>query len=487
MNGKQWAEWEIRYLRDNWPQQSDKQIAEVLGRSVVAVQTTRYHHGIRIDPADWSPEEDAYILEHWRDQTDEETGAALGRAPRAVYQRGVSLGLIRRGPKPNGKRKWTAKEEAYLCENWGTVSVKTLCKTLNRSEASINTRKNKLGLGAFLDSGDYVTMSALVTAFTGSKGGYGYKITSWIKNRGFPMRTKLINQKRVRIVYLEDFWAWAEKNRSFLDFSKMEPLALGAEPPWVPEQRRKDYQACALQRKDAWTQDEDNRLASLVKQQKYGYAELSEMLHRSAGAIQRRLCGLGLKDRPARVAPGLKENEWTDEDYQALADGIRRGDSYTAIGKAVGRSEKAVRGKVYFVYLTESADKIRAMMGDGPWGSGAPVPTVKQALNLSRCRTAVRKDLSALLTLCYRRRAALGYEPFWQKAMCMNWDDVKGCTAGCTDCDTCTEFRRIKPQYCARCGETFFERSEQTFCPACRQARKKQAQRKWRREHSKER
>lgn len=38
-----------------------------------------------------------------------------------------------------------------------------------------------------------------------------------------------------KIIYLDEFWKWAEKNRSFLDFSKMEPLALGKEPGWVNE------------------------------------------------------------------------------------------------------------------------------------------------------------------------------------------------------------------------------------------------------------
>lgn len=61
----------------------------------------------------------------------------------------------------------------------------------------------------------------------------------------------------------------------------------------------------------------------------------------------------------------------------------------------------------------------------------------------------------------------------------MNWDDIGGCSAGCTDCDSCTAFRRIQPQYCARCGGTFYERKENRFCAACRIARKKQAQRHW--------
>ena len=67
-----------------------------------------------------------------------------------------------------------------------------------------------------------------------------------------------------------------------------------------------------------------------------------------------------------------------------------------------------------------------------------------------------------------KRMDELGYDPYWQRFMCMNWDDIGGCSAGCTDCDSCTAFRRIQPQYCARCGGTFYERKENRFCSACR-------------------
>ena len=80
-------------------------------------------------------------------------------------------------------------------------------------------------------------------------------------------------------------------------------------------------------------------------------------VHRSAGAIQRRCTDLGLKNRPVKADNHGSAAVWTQEDFDKLADGIRRGDSYTLIGKALGKSEKAIRGKVYFVYLTES--KIR--------------------------------------------------------------------------------------------------------------------------------
>ena len=219
----------------------------------------------------------------------------------------------------------------------------------------------------------------------------------------------------------------------------------------------------------------------LLKQQRYGYAELSQMLQRSAGAIQRRCGDLGIKERPVKADTHGDRATWTQGDYDALANGIRRGDSYTRIGQAIGKSEKAVRGKAYYQYLTENADRVRAMLGDGSWGHGAPEPTVKQGLYLSRTCTEVRKNLSALDGLLRYRMHALGYDPYWQRFMCMNWSDAGGCAAGCSDCDCCTQFRRIRPQYCARCGVTFFEHRENRFCEACRLARKRQAQRRWRR------
>lgn len=368
----------------------------------------------------------------------------------------------------------------YLEENWGTFSIPTIAKNLDRSVIAVKNRAVKLGLGPVLQGGDYVTLNQLLTAVTGSESSYSYKTISWVQNRGLPIHTKKVDQCSFKIVYLDEFWEWAEKNRSFLDFSKMEPLALGKEPDWVAEQRRKDFQAFAIQRKDPWTADDDSRLVALVKQHKYGYAELSEILCRSAGAIQRRLTDLGIKERPVKADNSAK---WTDGDYAMLAEGIRQGDSYTFIGKRLGKSEKAIRGKVYYQYLTENADKVRAMMGDGPWGFGAPEPTVKRAVVLSRTRTETKELLARLCGVLKHRTLELkkaDYDCYFQRAVCENWDDLHSCCkAGCEDCDGCAEFVRIRPQYCVRCGITFFERKKNLRCERCRTQRKKSAARKY--------
>lgn len=381
---------------------------------------------------------------------------------------------------PNRKH-WTDEDERYLEENWGKYSVPGIAKHRNRSVAAVKVRAQRLGLGAFRLGGDYITLNQLIIAVTGAQNGSGYNLKSWVENRGLPIHTKKVVDHRFRVVYLDEFWEWAEKHKSFIDFSKMEPLALGEEPPWVAEQRKKDFQAFAIQRKDPWTAEDDSRLVMLLREHRYGYADLSEMLHRSAGAIQRRCMDLGIKERPVRAT---NNGPWTEKDFEILADCIRSGDSYCQIGRKLGRSEKAVRGKVYVVYLTEDADKIRAMMGDNPWGSGAPIPKVKQAVNLSRTRTATRDMLERLCGVLHRRTVELkksDYDCYFQRAQCMNWEDRNSvCSAGCEDCDSCAEFIRIQPQYCVRCGATFYERVSNRRCQRCRVARKRMAARNYR-------
>lgn len=293
-------------------------------------------------------------------------------------------------------RTWTKEEVEYLKEKWGNVSIPILAKKLNRSVNAVKLKAGRLNLGPMLENGAYVTLNQLAIALTG-KNFSSYCKKSWIENRGMPVHNKKVIKNTFKIVYLDEFWKWAEKNRSFLDFSKMETLTLGKEPEWVNEQRKKDYTSNALQRKDKWTPYEDDKLRYLLKQQKYGYAEVAEILHRREGAIQRRCADLGIRERPVKA--DICGNLWTDDMYRIIAKGIKNGDSYSLIANRIGKSEKAVRGKVYNKYLTESADKVRTMIGDGQWGDNAPEPKVKQALYLSHTRRVCRKNLTDLVGL----------------------------------------------------------------------------------------
>ena len=139
-------------------------------------------------------------------------------------------------------RNWTKKEESYLIENWGTISVKTMAKNLRRSENAILVRKCRLGLGAFLENGEYITWNQLQVALGKERSGSGYKMISWVQNRNFPIHTKRVNDNSFKIVYLDEWWEWAEKNMDLLDFSKFEENIIGEEPAWGIEKRQHDFE-----------------------------------------------------------------------------------------------------------------------------------------------------------------------------------------------------------------------------------------------------
>jgi len=168
----------------------------------------------------WTSEEEQYIRDHWKTQSDAEMATALKRMEGAVRAK-------RRELRCSPQKTWTPEEERYLEDRWGTVSIPGIAKTLERTVSAIKVRAERLGLGGVLDSGDYVTFNQLMIALTDNAKSYSYQMESWVRRRGFPIHTKRVDKCVWRVVYLDEFWKWAEQHRSFIDFSKLEPLALG--------------------------------------------------------------------------------------------------------------------------------------------------------------------------------------------------------------------------------------------------------------------
>lgn len=83
----------------------------------------------------------------------------------------------------------------------------------------------------------------------------------------------------------------------------------------------------------------------LLQQHRYGYAELSDMLRRSAGAIQRRCNDLGLKERPVKADNHGSSAAWTQTDFDVLADGIRKATATPPLESALENPKRQFAGK----------------------------------------------------------------------------------------------------------------------------------------------
>lgn len=255
---------------------------------------------------------------------------------------------------------YTPEEESYIKENWGTVSVGHICEKLGRTEVAILQKVHRMGLPPFLESGEYVTFAELLHAI-GYRSTDSYKLISWVKNRHFPMHQKRVNRSLWRIVYIDEFWKWAEKNMDILNFSGFEKNALGKEPDWVQSKRESDIHRSRhyKTRQVEWTKQEDNYLKMLLKQQKYTYDEISEKLQRTIGAIQRRMLFLEIRDRPIKNST----ESWTQEETEKLLKMIQKGYSCEWIAEKLGRSTKSIKGKLYRKYKTEKLDEVRKILG----------------------------------------------------------------------------------------------------------------------------
>ncbi len=373
-------------------------------------------------------------------------------------------------------KQWTAEEREYLEEAWGNTPVKVIAAHLGRSVAAVNIKVYQYGLGSFLENGvrkNYVSKHQLSVAL-GLTGGDSYKNTSWIKNRHLPThKVKRLNET-FNVIYIDEFWEWAEKNQSFIDFSRFEKYALGPEPEWVDAKRKRDIRHKREYKTTPWSKQEDERLSLLLKQHRYSYIDLSRMLQRTTGAIQRRITDLSLKERPVKADNHIY---WTDEEYDTLTTMIKDGCHYEEMQDLLGKSSKAIRGRVFNMYLTERLDKVRAYIGDGKWGDGQPAKPLRYK-HLMRgdekdMANIKLSELAGILLEIAKSKSGVSDEmrDYFQKDMCMNWNDIEGCTKGEKSCDTCNMFRRIQPQYCVRCGATFYERQENKICSSCRRAR----------------
>lgn len=256
-------------------------------------------------------------------------------------------------------RQWTAEEEERLEDLYGRVPIPSIAKRLNRSVNAILVKRARMGLGAFLENGDYITLHQLHRAVTGSKSGGGYVITSWVEKRGLPVIYKQVGKCKFRVVNLADFWKWAERNKAFLDFSKMEENILGKEPAWAKAKRRADGLANVVKKVSPWTKEEDARLAGYIKEGKKTGGEIANLLKRSYGAVIRRCSTLGL-DTPQKL--DKHAHQWSAEEMYTVIDAVLEATPYPVISQQTGMSEKAIRGLMYRLYKTENQDKIRAIV-----------------------------------------------------------------------------------------------------------------------------
>lgn len=244
---------------------------------------------------------------------------------------------------------WTEADTEALREGWGQLKggIPALARKLGRSVNALKIRAQRLGLGPWLDAGEWISVNQLIGIVTGvPNSGYSYTLYRW-RRMGLPVSERRTLGSKWRMVRIEAFWPWAEAHRRELDFSRFEEGALGIEPGWAREKRKVDQanRALVYPHNTPWSPREDALLKFLCERGT-DWAELDSRFRRTGGAIRRRIYDLGLP-RPADMGRrGLgMERPWRPEELEALRRMTDAGHSIDAIARKLGRTSQSVRGK----------------------------------------------------------------------------------------------------------------------------------------------
>lgn len=154
--------------------------------------------------------------------------------------------------------KYTEEEKIYIEEHWGRLKLKTIAKTLGRTENAIKRYGENHKLGGMYDG--YYTTYQLADMFgVNSKTVLEY----WIKKYGLKAVKKTIHKKMKYVVDPKDLVDWLRENQNKWTSHHLEEYALGYEWDWLIEKRKEDSNK--LPRRN-WTTLEEHKALELFKQ-----------------------------------------------------------------------------------------------------------------------------------------------------------------------------------------------------------------------------
>lgn len=236
-------------------------------------------------------------------------------------------------------RGLNAEQMEYLEDSIGKHSIHVIANKLGKQIRSLEAYRKRKGIPSSREAADGIS----VTSFAEAVGRRTESIYDWIEKLQLPVKKIPIGSKKEMFIDLDKFWPWAWGHKYFVDFSLIEEGSFGIEPDWVKELRRMDMTDWGKKGWDRpWSPEEDAKLRSLLRLQKYTYRQLSDIIQRTELAIQGRLYAIKEKNRPIPEP----RKEWTPEEMAKFKKLYSDGYSVFQISRILGRSELQVKAKI---------------------------------------------------------------------------------------------------------------------------------------------
>jgi len=304
-----WLNSEVDQLRELAKEHSDAEIAELMHRSLVSVQTKRIKLGLKQgkitvrkgkpQAKKWTEVDYDIFQSMILEKSDAEIAAALGRTPEAIKSFKRNVGITR-----SLQESMTKEEFAVYFAKKKTILGKGLGQTMwSREEMDRFHRLVK----THRDEEIAVLMNRSLASVRGQRAAQGYnianpKVKAWTEEEDQKLRNLVYSEKTNQEI--------AEILDRGLQGIEMERRKLGLE-------EKINYK---------WTARDNERLKSLVYLEKSDQ-EIAIILNRTAGAIRGQRAVLGLTE--------FSHYKWTEEQIADLKR-LSPECSYAEIGRILG-------------------------------------------------------------------------------------------------------------------------------------------------------
>lgn len=206
---------------------------------------------------------------------------------------------------------------------------------MKRNIPSIKIRAIKLKLGPIYGKDDrYLTITMISNLLNV---GCDRIYRTWIKLGLKVEKRKLTEKRDYNYVLWEDLIDFLEKNQNEWDSRNLENYALGEEFSWLQEKRKRDKIENPLWYRK-WTDLDIELIKWLFLVEKKNYQEIAVIMNRKESSVARIIRDLGYQYRLKQYWSG-KELLYLNEHCTDM--------SYNDIALNLGRSERAVKTKLY--------------------------------------------------------------------------------------------------------------------------------------------
>ena len=266
----------------------------------------------------------------------------------------VSISTVNRAIKKynmGSLKFWSDEDIEYLYDNFGNLSILTIAKVLNRSVKAVKFKAYKLGLNSFENSGR--VSAAELGRSLGVDKSLVYK---WIKEKGLRSKSIVLSEKRrFHMIDVDEFWKWAYKNQSIINFARFEKFILGKEPIWVNEKRQYDILNKSKINKP-FSKFENDYIRQNYKN--VDAKEIAKVLNRTVCSIHTKANRLGIeKIRKKKLRDDSNREHRRRfskyEDYYIKSHYNYR--SAHEIGAVLGRSQVSIHSRAFRIGITKSA------------------------------------------------------------------------------------------------------------------------------------